>query len=90
LGILDLDIQNKCLISKWLFHVINEDGEWRNILKKKYLTNKTITQVEHMPGDSQLWSELLMVKVEFLRLGHFKHGNGTQIRFQEDKWLGNF
>jgi hypothetical protein len=31
-----------------------------------------------MPGDSQI-----------LRLGHFKHGNGTQITFWEDKWLDN-
>jgi hypothetical protein len=31
-----------------------------------------------MPGDSQI-----------LRLGHLKHGNETQIRLWEDKWLGN-
>jgi len=26
LGILDLEIQNKCLLSKWLFMLLNEDG----------------------------------------------------------------
>jgi hypothetical protein len=26
LGIIDLDVQNKCLLSKWLFKLINEEG----------------------------------------------------------------
>jgi len=70
--------------------LINEEGTWQSILRKKYLKNKTITQVEHMPGDSQFWSGLMEVKEDFLRLGHFKLGDGTQIRFWEDKWLGIF
>ena len=37
LGIKDLDIQNQCLLSKWLFKLINEDGVWQNLLKRKYL-----------------------------------------------------
>jgi hypothetical protein len=90
LGILDLEIQNKCLLSNLLFCLINEYGEWQNIIIKKYLRNKIITQVEHMPGDTQFWFGLLTVKVYFLRLCHFKIRNGTQIRFWEDKWLDNF
>jgi hypothetical protein len=26
LGIKNIDLQNKCLLSKWLFKLINEDG----------------------------------------------------------------
>jgi hypothetical protein len=62
LGIIDLDLQNKCLLSKWLFKLINEEGTWQSILCNKYLINKTITQVEHMPGDSHFWASLLGVK----------------------------
>ena len=40
-----------------------------------------------MPGDSLFWSG--KVKEDFLRLGHFKLGDGTQVHFWEDKWLGN-
>jgi hypothetical protein len=29
------------------------------------------------------------VKEEFLRLGHFRLGNGTQVFFWEDKWVGD-
>jgi hypothetical protein len=34
LGIQNIDLQNKCLLSKWLFKLINEDGTWQNILQK--------------------------------------------------------
>jgi hypothetical protein len=28
LGIIDLEVQNKCLLSKWLFKLINDEGVW--------------------------------------------------------------
>jgi hypothetical protein len=31
-GIINRDLQNKCLLSKWLFKLINEDGVWQTIL----------------------------------------------------------
>ena len=43
LGILDLGVQNRCLLSKWLFKLLNEKGLWQDILKKKYLQNKTLS-----------------------------------------------
>jgi len=58
LGIKNLDIQNRCLLSKWLFKLINEEGIWQSLLRKKYLKNETIAQVQKKPGDSILgWSQ---------------------------------
>jgi hypothetical protein len=37
LGIVDLDIENKCLLSKWIIKLLNEEGLWQQILKRKYL-----------------------------------------------------
>ena len=37
LGIKNLDIQNRCLLSKWLFKLINEEGIWQSLLRNKYL-----------------------------------------------------
>lgn len=34
LGIQILDIQNKCLVSKWLFKLLNEDDIYQNLLRK--------------------------------------------------------
>jgi hypothetical protein len=31
MGIIDLDIQNKCLLSKWVIKLFNEDGLWQQI-----------------------------------------------------------
>ena len=46
LGILDLEVQNKCLLSKWLFKLFNEDGLWQEVLKKKYVKDKCLSQIE--------------------------------------------
>ena len=89
LGILNLDAQNKYLLSKWLFKLINEQGVWQMLLRKKYLRFKSLTQVEYSLGDSHFWSGLVHVKPEFLRWGKFKLGSGSLIRFWEDTWLGN-
>ena len=59
IGILDLELQNKCLLSKWLYKLLNEDGAWQELIKKKYLHQKSITQVSKKPEDSQFWSGLM-------------------------------
>jgi len=48
----NLETQNVCLLSKWIYKVINEDGVWQELLRKKYLKNKTISEVKWKPGDS--------------------------------------
>jgi len=42
LGIQKLDVQNKCLLSKWLFNLYNEQGD---ILRNKYVKDRTLSQV---------------------------------------------
>jgi hypothetical protein len=87
LGIQNLDIQNKCLLSKWLFKLINEEGVWQYLLKRKYLSNKTLTQVKKRPGDSHFWSGLMKVKDQFFARGSFQIHNGSEVRFWEDTWI---
>jgi hypothetical protein len=67
--------------------LLNGDGVWQQLIKKKYLRDKTLTQVQYMPGDSQFWAGLLKVKDEFLSMGRFDLGDGTQVRFWEDSWI---
>jgi hypothetical protein len=88
LGVIDLDTQNKCLLSKWLFKLLNEDGLWQQILRRKYLKNKTLSHVEKRKGDSHFWSGLMEVKKLLLERGRFKVQDGTQTRFWEDLWVG--
>ena len=86
---MNLEVQNRCLLSKWLFKLINEDGLWQDLLKRKYLSNKSISQVSKKLGDSHFWSGLMHVKNQFLVLGSFEVKCGNQARFWEDRWIGD-
>jgi hypothetical protein len=88
LGIEVLEIKNRCLLSKWLFKLLNEDGVWQELLHNKYLRHKTLSEVEARPIDSPFWKGLMEVKQEFFSRGVFKVGNGSNTRFWEDTWLG--
>ncbi|WVZ93427.1 hypothetical protein U9M48_039405 [Paspalum notatum var. saurae] len=74
LGILNLEAQNTCLLSKWLYKLINEDGTWQQLLRKKYLKNKTIGKDFWKSGDSHFLSGLM-------DLSTFQIHNGLQTRF---------
>ncbi|WVZ81399.1 hypothetical protein U9M48_028779 [Paspalum notatum var. saurae] len=77
--ITDLEVQNKCLLSKWLHKLQNKDGELHQLLRKKY--NKTIVE----PGNSHFCPSLMKVHDCSLNLSTFK---GTQCRFLDDRCLG--
>jgi hypothetical protein len=87
LGIQNIEIQNQCLLSKWIFRLINEDGICPTILRNKYLKNQTIGKVVRKPGDSHFLSGLRKVKESFLRFTSFQPWGTHNIL--EDKWIGN-
>ena len=71
LGILDLQIQNKCLLAKWIVNLLNTDGMWQELLKNKYLRSKSLMQVKAKPYDSHFWRGLMKIKDEILTNGTF-------------------
>ncbi|WVZ83657.1 LOW QUALITY PROTEIN: hypothetical protein U9M48_030784 [Paspalum notatum var. saurae] len=87
LGILDLEVRNKCL--RWLFKLANEGGIWQRLLRNKYLKAKPLGEGGKKPGVSHFWGGLMDVKKEFLSLGSFTINDRTQVRFWEDTWCGN-
>ncbi|PWZ34711.1 hypothetical protein Zm00014a_007277, partial [Zea mays] len=52
LEVTNLATKNLCSQSKWLYKILTEDGIWQQILKNKYLGNKSLTQVSRSLGDS--------------------------------------
>ena len=64
---MNLEIQNKCLLSKWLFKLTNEDGIWQQLFRNKYLGSKSLTQVTRRLGNSQFWASLMKVKDDFMQ-----------------------
>ena len=45
LGIMNLDLQNKCLLDKWLFKLSNEHDIWQDLSRNKYIKDNTFSQV---------------------------------------------
>ena len=81
LGITNLEVHNISLLCKWLFKLLNEEGTWQTLLRRKYLGNKTLSQVTKQPGDSHFWTGLMEVKEHFFERGKFLVQNGQQTRF---------
>ena len=65
-------------------------GVWQELLRNKYLSNKTLAQVEARPTGSPFWKGLMKVIDEFFKRGLFKIGDGCSTRFWEDIWLGDY
>jgi hypothetical protein len=42
MGIMNIDIQNQCLLRKWVYKLINENGMWQELLRQKYVQDKPI------------------------------------------------
>jgi hypothetical protein len=76
-----LELKNKCLLSKWLFKLLNEEGVWQKLLRNKYLHSKSLSEVTMKPTDSPFWKGLMKVKEDFLNRGSFTIGNGEDTRF---------
>jgi hypothetical protein len=84
-----LDVKNRCLLRKWLFKILNEEGTWHELLVNKYLHNKTLSQVKVKPTDSPFSKGLMCLKEIFIKNGSFTIGNGQKKCFWEDTWLGD-
>jgi hypothetical protein len=78
LEILNLQLQNKCLLAKWIVNLLNIDGTWQSLLRNKYLRTKTLTQVSSKPNDSHFWRGLMRIKDEVLSKGSFVKMEPTQ------------
>jgi hypothetical protein len=89
LGIQDLQVKNRALLGKWLYKLLTEEGIWQTLLKRKYIGSKALSQVIWKPGDSHFWAGLMETKKFFFPYGSFSIKDGSEIRFWEDKWLGN-
>ena len=69
MGISVLEVQNKCLLSKWLYKILNQEGVWKELLVNKYLGDKSLSQVQVKPLDSPFWKGIMKVKDDFFKRG---------------------
>lgn len=62
LGVTNLEVKNTSLLCKWLWRLENEEGDWQDMVRAKYLQKKTLSQCEPSPANSHFWNGLLTVK----------------------------
>ena len=66
---------------KSVFKLYNEDSLWQQVLRNKYVKDKTLSQLTKNARDFYFWMSLMEMKDQFLKLGVFRLGEGTQIKF---------
>lgn len=71
-----VQIKNICLLSKWQYKLLNEEGVWQELLHNQYLHSKTLAHVEARSFDSSFWKGLRKVKPSFFNRGSFVAGDG--------------
>jgi hypothetical protein len=71
LGIKDLKRMNVSLLCKWWWKLEKEEGLWQQIVRFKYMSNKSIHEVSHKLDDSPMWFDLLKIKHIYLRGGGY-------------------
>jgi hypothetical protein len=81
LGIEILETKNQCLLSKWLFKMLNEEGVWQELLKNKYLHSKSLAQVTMTPTDEGMTQRVLTFVLSSFR-PRSKHVKGMMEAHQ--------
>ena len=64
-------------------------GHLAKFIKKQIPKESDYCSSGKKSGVSNFWAGLMKVKDTFLNHGSFRLNDGNQIRFCEDKWIGN-
>jgi hypothetical protein len=89
LGIINTEIMNQCLLTKWIWKI--EAGStdlWCRLVKAKYMHSGNFF-CSDQKGTSQFWSGLHKVKHMFKWGAEYRVFKGDKIRFWQDLWIGN-
>ena len=98
LGVLDISIQNKALLTKWLWRLHDEsEALWARIIRQKYLVKRIdnifVSTSRHY---SSVWRDISQVilandtfNVVLLNCLSFEVGDGHTILFWHDYWACN-
>jgi hypothetical protein len=74
---------------KWWWKLETQDGMWQQIVKKKYLRNKTVASVKPRVSDSPCWKSILKVKERYFEGRQVILNRGDVVRFWLDPWIEN-
>jgi hypothetical protein len=88
-GVKDLKKQNISLLCKWWWKLETENCLWQQIVKEKYLRNKSVVSVKPCVHDSPGWKTLSKGKEQYFAGRKVILSKWNLVRFWIDPWLGN-
>lgn len=59
LGVTNLEVKSITLLCKWIWRLENEEGDWHEMIRAKYLNRKTLTRCVASDGNSHFWNSLM-------------------------------
>jgi hypothetical protein len=86
-GIKNLRKINISLLCKWWWYLENEEGQWQDIIRIKYLKGSPVCVVQSKVSDSPVWKDLMKIRHIYLKGREFDLGNGRMVSFWLDPWL---
>ncbi|WMV52569.1 hypothetical protein MTR67_045954 [Solanum verrucosum] len=91
LGIRNLGLQNRCLLSKWLWRFNTEEQAlWREVIVNKYgLNGNWVSSSMNSTYGMSAWRIIRKFWPALSRHIVYKVGNGTKIIFWKENWNGN-
>jgi len=78
---------NISLLCKWWWKLENEQGLWQEIIRYKYIKNKSVCTVKYRQIDSPIWYDLMKIRNIYLQGRKIKVRNGQKTLFWKDIWL---
>jgi hypothetical protein len=81
--------QDISLLSKWWWKLDTQKGLWHDIIKAKYLRNKTIATVTPRFNDSPVWKVFIKVKDTYSAGRKNTLENGDITRMWKDPFCVN-
>lgn len=78
---------NVSLLCKWWWGLDNSNGLWQEIVKFKYLKDKSICTVKHRQNDSPIWADLLKIKNVYLQGRKIVIRDGKKTMLWKDIWM---
>jgi hypothetical protein len=89
LGVLNLELMNDSLLSKWLWNIENLKGLWQKIIASKYIQVQPLILVKQKQNDSHFWKKILSLRDNFYKYCKTEIGNGLKTSFWKSNWMGN-
>ncbi|CAN4112876.1 unnamed protein product [Withania somnifera] len=91
LGIRSFGLQNRCLLTKWLWRFTVEDQAlWKEVIHNKYgLEGNCCSNTVLSTYGVSVWKTIRNSMATLSRNISYRVGNGSKILFWKENWIGN-